>query len=106
MTPRFRALARAGALLLMLVSTDAFAQSVSCAGVAEWNPATIYNPGQRLVYQRNLYEAAVPIWNAPPDHCPSCNWYRLVGSCGGAGGGTPPVVSITSPVSGASFACG
>jgi chitinase len=75
---------------------------VSCAGVAEWNAATIYNAGQRLVFQGSLYEAAVQIWNTAPNYCPSCNWYRLLGSCSG-GSGTAPTVQLTTPASGSTF---
>jgi chitinase len=72
---------------LLWLTPNALAQTISCTGVAAWNPATIYQPGQRLVYQTSLYEAAIQIWNAPPDHCPSCGWYRVVGTCGAPTGG-------------------
>lgn len=94
------------ALLTMLFPPMARAQGVDCDGVADWNSATIYDPGDRLVYQGRLYEALVQIWNTPPDHCPSCNWYRLLGTCGGGGGGDAPTVNLTSPAAGSSFPCG
>jgi chitinase len=102
-----RALVIFGALLLTSLTTHVSAQSASCSGVLAWNASTIYNAGQRLVYKNTLYEALIQIWNTPPDHCPSCNWYRTLGSCDGNGGGqgTPPLVSLTSPASGTSFAC-
>src|SRR5688572_14755603 len=81
------------------------AQGVSCTGVAAWNPSTIYNAGDRLVYQNQLYQANLPIWNTPPTHCPSCNYYTLLGPCGG-GGNTPPTVAITAPANNASFSAG
>jgi chitinase len=80
-------------LMLLCISPYALAQTVSCTGVAPWNPATIYQPGQRLVHQTSLYEAAIQIWNAPPDHCPSCGWYRTLGTCGAGGGNTPPTAN-------------
>jgi chitinase len=89
---------------LLLFIPPAAAQSASCVGVPSWSPSAIYNPGDRLVYRDRLYEAAVAIWNTPPDHCPSCGWYRDLGPCGG-GGGSPPTVNIASPASGAAFAC-
>nr|BAA36460.1 chitinase A [Xanthomonas sp. AK] len=52
------------------------AQSVSCAGIAEWNATTIYNAGNKLVYQGRLYQATTSIWNTPPTHCPSCGYYQ------------------------------
>src|SRR5262245_29709011 len=105
-----RALAILSALFLTFFSTHSFAQTASCTGVAEWNASTIYNAGQRLVYKNTLYETLVQIWNTAPDYCPSCNWYKSIGSCdgsggGGNGGGTPPVVAITAPTSGTAFAC-
>ena len=104
---RSRVLALLAALLLLSSATQSWGQTASCAGVAAWNPATIYNAGQRLTYQNRLYEAAIQIWNTPPDHCPSCNWYRDLGTCSGTGGGggtnTPPSVQLTAPTAGASF---
>jgi chitinase len=54
------------------------------------------------VYQSSLYEAAIQIWNAPPTHCPECNWYRLLGTCGG-GVNNAPTAQITSPANGATL---
>ena len=95
-------LAWLAALFLMLISTYSSAQSVSCTGVAQWNASTIYNPGDRLVYQGVLYQALVPIWNAPPTHCPSCGWYQELGTCGG-GTNIAPTAALTSPANGATF---
>lgn len=103
MTRRIAGLMLPGALLVLFFTTPyAMAQAVSCAGVAEWNAATIYQPGQRLVYKTALYETAVQIWNAAPDYCPSCGWYRPLGTCGASNGGG----SNTAPTAnaGADFA--
>jgi chitinase len=104
--PRISALPLLAAACLMFVADKSQAATVNCSGVADWNPATIYNPGDKIVYRGSLYQAAVPIWNTPPDHCPACGWYTLLGTCGTGGGGQPPVVSISAPANGASFACG
>ena len=69
------ALALAGALLAGAAMPAAQAQSAVCTGVPAWNSATIYSPGDRLVFSNRLYEAQSPIWNTRPDHCPSCGWY-------------------------------
>jgi chitinase len=79
-----------GVLLLSLLGAPAHAQTVSCAGVAPWNPTTIYNPGDRVVHNGKLYRAEIQIWNAAPDYCPSCGWYTLLGTCGTGGGDTTP----------------
>jgi chitodextrinase len=89
---------------LVLVQRPA-AQTANCAGVATWNATTIYNPGDLIVFNGKLYKALIQIWNAPPDYCPTCGWYQLVGTCG-SGGNNPPSVSITSPSNGATFAVG
>jgi len=83
----------------------AHAQSVSCTGIATWNASTIYNPGDKLVYQSRLYEAQIQIWNAPPTYCPSCGWYKDLGACG-VGSNQPPTVAMTSPSNGASYSVG
>jgi len=97
-------------LLLSAVCTQALparAQSASCAGVPAWNASTIYNPGDQLVYQNRLYQANIPIWNAPPTHCPSCGWYSDLGACGTGGGENQlPSVSLTAPTNGANFNAG
>jgi chitinase len=85
---------------LSLAASHAGAQTVSCAGVPAYNPATVYNPGNRVVHNGKLYEALVQIWNTPPDYCPSCGWWRLLGTCGTGGGDTvAPTVptGLTSP---------
>ena len=69
-------------LAAWIAPTQAQAQSVSCTGVAAWNASTIYNPGDKLVYQGKLYQAQIAIWNAPPTQCPSCGWYLDLGTCG------------------------
>jgi chitinase len=102
MSERPLRLAWLAALFLMLISTYSSAQTVNCAGVPQWNAATIYNPGDRLVYQGSLYQALIQIWNAPPTHCPSCNWYQVLGTCGG-GSNNAPSAQITSPANGATF---
>jgi chitinase len=82
----------AGVLLSScLLGSEARAQAQTCTGVAQWNSSTIYSVGQRLVFQNTLYEAAVPIWNTPPNHCPSCGWYRTLGPCGGTDTTAPTV---------------
>ena len=92
-------------LLLLALAPLAQAQTASCAGVPAWNASTIYNPGDKLVYQNRLYQANIQIWNAPPTHCPSCGWYQDLGACGN-GGNQPPTVSLTAPANGASYAAG
>lgn len=101
-----RGLAAAGLLVALCAPASLRAQTVSCQGVAAWQASTIYQPGDRLVYQGRLYEAAIPIWNAPPTHCPSCGWYRDLGACGTGGDNQPPSVALSAPTGGASFVAG
>jgi chitinase len=91
--------------LLAAGLSPAHAQSVSCTGIADWNPATIYNAGSKLVYQGRLYQATMSIWNTPPTHCPSCGYYQDLGACS-AGGNPPPTVALTAPANGATFTAG
>ncbi|WP_343231996.1 glycosyl hydrolase family 18 protein [Tahibacter amnicola] len=91
-------------LCLTLGGGAVAAQTVNCSGVATWNASTVYNPGDRMVYQNRLYEALVPIWNAPPNYCASCGWYRDLGMCGGSN--TAPTVTLTAPASGSTHTPG
>ncbi|HEY0662515.1 MAG TPA: glycosyl hydrolase family 18 protein [Lysobacter sp.] len=92
-------------LLALSSLSAAHAQSVSCTGIATWNASTIYNPGDKLVYQGRLYQAQIQIWNAPPTHCPSCGWYQDLGACG-VGSNQPPTVTLTAPANGSSYSAG
>jgi chitodextrinase len=90
----------AAVAVLVLTAPPARAQSVTCTGVPAWNASTIYNPGDRIVFNDKLYQAVIQIWNTPPDYCPPCNWYTLLGTCGAGGADTtPPSVptGLTSP---------
>ncbi len=104
MRAKGRVFARMGLWLLACVIATGTANAANCTGVPAWNPSMIYNPGDDMVYNGRLYEALVPIWNAPPDYCPSCGWYADLGACGI--GNNPPTVSITAPSNGASFPSG
>jgi chitinase len=90
MRRQWRVLTLLGLLLLSLTAHQARAQTVSCTGVPTFNNSTIYNPGDRVVHNGKLYQANVQIWNAPPDYCPSCGWWTLLGTCGTGGGDTTP----------------
>lgn len=93
-------------LLLIASIPIAHAQTASCTGVPAWNASTIYNPGDRLVYENRLYEAKIQIWNAPPTHCPSCGWYQDLGACGTGGGNQSPTVALTAPANGSTHTTG
>lgn len=95
----------AGCLLAALMST-AQAQSANCTGVAAWNASTVYNPGDRLVYQGKLYSALIPIWNAAPTYCTSCGWYQDLGTCGTGVGNQPPTATLTAPANNATYNTG
>jgi chitinase len=75
-------------LALFSFAPAALAQTANCTGVAAWNAATVYNPGDKMVYQNRLYQANIPIWNAAPTYCASCGWYTDLGACGTVGGDT------------------
>ena len=79
-----------GSLVVALHATESLAQTVSCTGVPSYNATVVYNPGNRVVHNGKLYQANVPIWNTPPDYCPSCGWWSLIGTCGTGGGDTTP----------------
>jgi chitodextrinase len=55
--------------------------------------------GARVTFNNGLYEAVASTTNVPPDYCPSCGWWRLVGTCGGAADTTAPSVptGLASP---------
>ncbi len=90
----------------LVLAFQAQAQSVSCSGVSEWNPATIYAAGAKLTYQGKLYQTTTQIWNVSPTYCTSCGWYQELGTCGTTGGNQPPTVALTAPAAGSTFNAG
>src|SRR5262245_50997315 len=94
-----RRLALTGLLLASLPTASVGAQTVSCTGVPAYNASTVYNPGDRHVHNGKLYEAIISIWNTPPDYCPTCGWWSLLGTCGAGGDTVPPSVpaGLNSP---------
>ncbi|WP_306818504.1 fibronectin type III domain-containing protein [Archangium lipolyticum] len=85
---RWRTAVLTGLLSLMVFSSTVHAQTVDCTGYSQWNSSTIYNPGDRVVYQGNLYEALVAIWTADPVWGTASGWYKLIGPCGTGGADT------------------
>lgn len=90
----------------LVLAFQAQAQSVSCSGVSEWNPATIYAAGAKLTYQGKLYQTTTQIWNVSPTYCTSCGWYQELGTCGTSGSNQPPTVALTAPAAGSTFNTG
>jgi len=90
----------------LVLAFQAQAQSVSCSGVSEWNPATIYAAGAKLTYQGKLYQTTTQIWNVSPTYCTSCGWYQELGTCGTTGSNQPPTVALTAPAAGSTFNAG
>lgn len=85
---RFRSALTSVFTLALLSNAGSVLAQANCSGVAAWSQSAIYNPGDKLTYQDRLYQANIPIWNAPPTHCPSCGWYTDLGACGTGGGDT------------------
>jgi phosphodiesterase/alkaline phosphatase D-like protein len=53
-----------------------------CDGVAAYSSTKVYNAGDKVVYNGKLYQAlANGLANVPPDYCPSCGWFKLLGDC-------------------------
>ena len=75
---------------LLLISTYASAQSVSCAGVPVWNATTTYVLGNKVVFNNTLYQVNGTLANVPPDYCPACGWYTNLGTCGTSPPPPPP----------------
>jgi chitodextrinase len=103
----WKAAALTGLLSLLSISSAAHAQTqtVDCTGYPQWNSSTIYQPGDRVVYQGSLYEALVSIWSADPAWGTASGWYKLVGPCAPSGNQAPSV-SLTAPSSGSSYQSG
>jgi chitinase len=89
-----------GLLLLSLLAVRAHAQTVSCTGIAAWSATTSYSAGAKVTYQGSLYEALVGTTNVPPNYCPSCGWWRLLGVCGTPTDTTTPSVPTGLAVAG------
>jgi chitinase len=71
----------------------------TCKGTTPWDAATRYKPGDKLTYKDHLLEAKTDIWNAAPDHCPTCDYYADLGACD-ADANQAPTAMLSSPVAG------
>jgi chitinase len=76
------------------------AYAAVCQGVTPWDAVTIYKPGEKLTYKNHLWEAKIDIWNAAPDHCPSCGYYADLGDCDASSNQSPTAV-LSGPAAGA-----
>src|SRR5262249_59905599 len=73
---------------LIFGASNVLAQTVNCTGVPQWELPTIYNIGDRVVFENNLYECTVPSQIVTPVAAPD-RW-RLIGPCDGAPPPPPP----------------
>ena len=98
MCRQWRILAFAGLLTILTPALDARAQAVSCTGVPAWVATTLYSVGARVTFQGGLYQALVQQANVPPNFCPACGWWQLVGTCGASDATAPSVpAGLSSP---------
>ncbi len=57
---------------------DAFLEDL-CSMFSEYNTSTIYETGEKFVFQGKVYEAKNQIWSAPPNAYP--HYYNDLGAC-------------------------
>ena len=88
MSRQSQLLAVLGLLVLSLSTLPTHAQSVSCSNASPWVATTTYPVGARVTLSGSLYEALVSGANIPPNYCPACGWWKLIGTCGPGGGDT------------------
>ena len=85
---RLRHMGLVCSFFLILGASTAMAQ-VDCTGVPQWALPTIYDIGDRVVFEGRLYECIVPSQIVTPPSDP-VRW-RDLGACGGGGGGSQGV---------------
>jgi chitinase len=76
-----------------------------CNGIEAWTSTGIYLNGKQVVYNNKIYEAKWWTQNEQPDlNLGDGKVWKYISDCNGGGGtNTAPVVTLTSPLSGATF---
>jgi chitinase len=76
-----------------------------CNGIAAWSATAVYVSGNQVVYNNKVYEAKWWTQNEQPDlNIGDGKVWKYISDCNGGGGtNTAPVVTLTSPASGATF---
>lgn len=76
-----------------------------CNGIAAWTATDVYVGGKQVVYNGKVYEAKWWTQNEQPDlNQGDGKVWKYISDCSGGGGNNnAPVVTLTSPASGATF---
>jgi chitinase len=76
-----------------------------CNGIEAWTASGVYLNGKQVVYNNKIYEARWWTQNEQPDiNAGDGKVWKYISDCtGGGGNNTAPVVTLTSPASGATF---
>lgn len=79
--------------------------NTGCNGIAAWSATAVYTQGNQVVYNNKVYEAKWWTQNEQPDlNTGDGKVWKYISDCNGGGGNnTAPVVTLTSPASGATF---
>ncbi|MBO9203747.1 MULTISPECIES: Ig-like domain-containing protein [Niastella] len=75
-----------------------------CNGIPAWTATDVYTSGKQVVYNGKVYEAKWWTQNEQPDtHLGDGMVWKYISDCNGGGSNNAPVVTLTSPASGATF---
>lgn len=75
-----------------------------CNGIEAWSATGVYLSGKQVVYNNKIYEAKWWTQNEQPDlNVGDGKVWKYISDCNGGGNNQAPVVTLTSPASGATF---
>lgn len=75
-----------------------------CNGIEAWTASGVYLSGKQVVYANKIYEAKWWTQNEQPDvNAGDGKVWKYISDCNGGGNNNAPVVTLTSPASGATF---
>ncbi|MCS3795468.1 glycosyl hydrolase family 18 protein [Niastella sp. OAS944] len=75
-----------------------------CNGIEAWTSTGVYLAGKQVVYNNKIYEAKWWTQNERPDlNVGDGKVWKYISDCTGTGTNQAPVVTLTSPASGATF---
>lgn len=75
-----------------------------CNGIEAWTSTGVYLAGKQVVYNNKIYEAKWWTQNEQPDlNLGDGKVWKYISDCTGGGTNQSPVVTLTSPASGATF---
>ena len=92
--------------LILAMALPGSAMAADCTGIAPWDSGAVYNGGDQVQHQNNLYEAKWWTTNEDPSTTGQWGVWKDEGLCSNVVVNQPPTVSFTEPANNAEISLG